>query len=355
VTGDSPVACVHCGSSASAAEAVCPECRGLRLVAGRYRIGRRLGEGGTAVVHEGLDERTQHRVAIKIMSLDRAREWKALDLFERGARIVAELEHPAIPKHFAFERDAAGRLYQARELMDGDSLAGRIAAGTRFDRRQVHTVLKALLEVLDYLHKRIPPVIHRDLKPANVMFRSSAGLRPVLVDFDTAGAGEPRGTGTTIVVSPGYTAPEQLTGDAQPASDLYSLGMTMVFMLTHEHPSDLPRQGGRLDITGVLASLEPATRHVISRLIEPDLSLRYASAMQALEDLRGLSPLRKAGEPAARSSWWARPLEIGGVSLFRIALGVLVGLGIGYGLLAWYRQGSGDDVVENRGMDAPQR
>jgi serine/threonine protein kinase len=343
--------CPHCGveQESESTPALCGKCGGLLLVDGRYQVGRKLGRGGLSVVFEGHDAMSGKRVAIKTVSLESAREWKGLELFERGTQIVQGLRHAALPKILAFVRDDHGRMYQVREIMDGGSLESRVREGARLDRRDAHHLLKALLEVVEYLQQQTPAILHRDIKPGNVMFREPTGLTPVLVDFDCAALSEERGTQTTIVVSPGYTAPEQLMGDTQPASDLFSVGMTMLFALSHQAPSELQRENGRIVASHLLRPLEPATAHVLSRLIEPDLKRRYTSARAALQELRGVEPLQ-TGTSTRPQPFWNRKLEVGGVSLFRIAVGITLGIFLYFLLALRWTQSRQADEHSVRGL-----
>jgi hypothetical protein len=152
-----------------------------------------------------------------------------------------------------------------------------------------------MLGLLEYLHDLVPPVIHRDIKPANIMFRGAESWDPVLVDFDTVAAPEGQRTGITVVGTPGYAAPEQFAGDASPASDLYGLGATMLFVATHVEPDALPRRDGRFDVDHLLGSLDAATRKVLLRLVEPEKRARYQHARDALNDLR--APVKKPTLP----------------------------------------------------------
>jgi serine/threonine protein kinase len=347
-------ACPHCASAQprDAAAVKCESCQGLLLVDGRYRVGSKLGRGGLSVVFEGVEALSGKRVAIKVVSLESAREWKGLELFERGTQIVQNLQHPALPKISAFVRDERGRMYQVREIMDGGSLESRVRDGKRFDRRQVHWLLKGLLEVVDYLQQQTPAILHRDIKPGNVMFRAPSEIAPVLVDFDCAALREERGTQTTIVVSPGYTAPEQLMGDTQPASDLYSVGMTMLFALSHQPPNELQKQHGRFMVSELLAPLEPATAHVLGRLIEPDLTRRYTHARAALKDLRGHEPFELRPSRRTKPTFWNRKLEFGGVSLFRIGVGLLLGAILYFTMLVRCSQEREAEAHQVRGIGA---
>jgi hypothetical protein len=243
-----------------------------------YRLCALLGRGGMATVYEAVREPDGARVAVK-------------ELFERSTRLLRGLSHPALPVVHAFARGQPARLVLVREIFDGGTLFERIR---RQDRRltpeQVRRLLGALLELLAYLQGLVPPVVHRDIKPSNIMFRTAADWAPVLVDFDTVAPPPGLGSGLTIVGTPGYAAPEQFSGTASPASDVYGLGATMLFVATHRDADDLPRKRGCFDVAAHLRGLGDATAAVIQRMVEPDLERRYACAADALRDLRAAEP-----------------------------------------------------------------
>jgi serine/threonine protein kinase len=324
--------CPHCGAGCEDDTERCAQCGGEVLVARRFVLGERLGVGGQGCVYKGLDRETGRAVAVKVVSLQTAADWKTISLFERGTRLLQTLDHPGIPRIFAFEHDAGGRYYQVREYFAGESLQTRHERSPSLDRKRVHRLLRDLLSILAYIHGRAPALLHRDIKPSNVMFRDTAAEQPVLVDFDSATSALAQGTGTTIVVSPGYTAPEQLIGAAVPASDLYSLGMTMLFVLSGATPDNLPRVAGAISAEALCATLEPATRRVLLRLIQPDLQRRYRSAREALRDLQGLFPTTAAPLSTTTSALAKRAAR----SALRIGLAVLLGALLQYGIWLFY-------------------
>ena len=124
----------------------------------------------------------------------------------------------------------------------------------------------------------------------------------MLVDFDTIAAPEGLGSGLTIVGTPGYTAPEQFAGDASPASDLYSLGATLLFVVTHVDADKLPRDHGRFALGDRLMGLPDRVRTVLARMIEPDRAARYPGATAALADLR-------VPVPAPAPAWTPAPVQ----------------------------------------------
>ena len=283
------------------------------MVCGDWRLTEVLGRGGMGTVYaaRGSARSGGRSVAVKVLNVDLKADPKVEELFERGSRVLQSLNHPGLPKVYDFQHDSDGRLVLVRERLDGGTLKGRIGEGQQvLGPERVHRLLADLLGVLDYLHTRVPPVFHRDIKPSNVMFRTAADWKPVLADFDSVAAPGGGAPDLTIVVSVGYTAPEQLAGDVSAASDLYSAGATMLYVATHREPDDLPRKDGRFQVEGLLGSLDAPTRRVLCRLVEPGRKERYASAAEALADLEDRAPVARRGDgakaagPARRPSWF---------------------------------------------------
>jgi serine/threonine protein kinase len=291
------IPCPHCDLDTEPGDA-CSRCRGS-LVPGGWRLERRLGKGGGGPVYEARDA-TGARAAVKSIPLAERVDPQSLELFEHGNRTLAALQHPRLPRVYAFVHDAPGRMFVVREILDGGTLAERIADDrARLTPARVEQLLVDLLELLAVLHGHVPPIVHRDIKPANIMFRTADDWEPMLVDFDTIARPEPQRSGLTIVGTLGYSAPEQLAGIASPSGDLYSLGATMLFVTTHTEPDRLPRDDGRVVPGDALAPLRPNLRRVIPQLVEPERSSRPPSAQAALDLLRGPETAPRAGEGIA--------------------------------------------------------
>jgi serine/threonine protein kinase len=259
------------------------------VISDRYRIVAPLGQGGMGTTYEAEDLTNYQRVAIKALSLRQIREWKVLELFEREARVLANLEHPAIPKYldyFPIETPDNRRFYLVRELVSGESLADLVEKGWHSDESEVKRIAVQVLDILNYLHQLTPPVIHRDIKPQNII-RCPDG-RVFLVDF---GAVQEvyRNTltrGGTFVGTLGYVPQEQFCGNVQPASDLYSLGATLLFLLTKRSPDELPLRRMKIDFRRyVKVSSEFADW--LEKILEPAIEDRFESAKVALEALQG--------------------------------------------------------------------
>ncbi|MGK5641239.1 serine/threonine-protein kinase, partial [Streptomyces sp. URMC 126] len=219
------------------------------VIAGRYRLGRRIGRGGMGTVWRATDELLGREVAVKELHTDDAASvGAALSSQERTlreARAVALIKHPnVIVLHDIVEQD--GRPWIVMELVDGRSLSDRLAADGPVDAREAARIGLAMLGALRAAHER--GVLHRDIKPPNVLLEAGSG-RVVLTDFGIAqvsGATTITETGA-FVGSPEYTAPERMAGgQAGPESDLWSLGVLLCTVLSGESPFHRDSLGGIL-------------------------------------------------------------------------------------------------------------
>jgi len=316
--------CPRCEGTLGPEEGMCGQCGASRIVCERFRLTKVLGHGGMGRIYEALEEPGGERVVVKMLSLGSTTDWRLRELFERSTHVLMGLSHPLLPKVHAFEQDDQGRFLLVRDVYDGGTIEERIGKNDRrLSSAEVTAMLEALLDLLVYLQERVPPVIHRDIKPSNVMFRTEGDDAPVLVDFDSVAAPEGRRSGLTIVGTPGYTAPEQFAGDASPSTDVYSLGATMLFVVTHLGADAIPRHAGQFDLGNRLAFLDEPTRRVVTRMVDIDRSKRYATAAEALEDLRrgevaASHPHRWASRNVLPLAYAAMTVLLGGLGLFAV-------------------------------------
>jgi len=285
-----------CGACETrATEPNCPRCETPLVLDDRWVLERKLGEGGQSRVYAARSVRDGAQAAIKVMSLDRARDWKNVELFERSANVLANLDHPGIPRFiasFRVEANAVVLFCLVHERIDGETLKAGLDRGERYDETKARQVLREVLGVLRYLHGLSPPVIHRDLKPSNLMRRNGGGL--VLIDFDLVrDEGKPDGGSTIGIGTPGYAPLEQLMGEAVPATDLYALGATLVALLARKEPSALRERGAqRLDFERyVNVSKDFAT--LLGSMLEPAVADRAPTATAVLARLDAPSPRDK--------------------------------------------------------------
>lgn len=288
-----------------------------QILGDRYEVERQIGKQTGRWTLLARDLTTQDRVVIKLLFANEQVEWDDLKLFEREVEILKSLSHPAIPRYLGFfeqqmpSNDRALALVQT--YVEGKSLESIIQQKRIFTEAETKQIAKAVLNILIYLHGRQPPIVHRDIKPSNILL---GNRQAYLVDFGSVKLASSGDTSAfTVVGTYGYMPPEQFSGRAVPASDLYSLGATLVTLLTGTHPSSLPRRGMRLDL-GQIANLSPDFAEWLSWLLEPNLELRAKSAQEVLTALEQgkkpsiVQPIAKPADTRIVLSKSATELEI---------------------------------------------
>jgi serine/threonine protein kinase len=258
----------------------------------RYEIIQQLAKKAGRRTLLARDRETAELVVVKLLSFASDFEWDALKLFEREAKILQAISHPAIPRYldyFELNLTNGNRGFAlVQTYIAAKSLEEYLKAGRNFDEAEVKQLATAVLEILTYLHGRQPPVIHRDIKPSNVLLgdRSGNSIGQVyLVDFGSVQTLAAKEGGTmTIVGTYGYMPPEQFGDRTVPASDLYSLGTTLVYLVTGTHPADLPQKDGRIQFE-LLTTLSFDFTQWLQRMVEPSLERRFTSAENALQEL----------------------------------------------------------------------
>jgi hypothetical protein len=163
----------------------------------------------------------------------------------------------------------------------------------RFNDDELRDILVKTLDILSYLHGLNPPVVHRDIKPTNLV-RSADG-KMSLIDFGGVRDALRAEGGSTVIGTFGYMAPEQLHGDASPATDLYGLGATLIALAGDVEPEKVPRVGLRMDLAAHLPRMEPRLRAVLAAMTAPDPDDRPRRAADVV------ALLRAPAEPAARA------------------------------------------------------
>lgn len=201
---------------------------------GRYEIKAELGRGGMATVYRAYDPRFEREVAVKVLPREMLHDPQFRIRFEREAKTIALLEHPAIvPVYDVGEEDE--QPYFVMRYMNGGDLAGRIKQSPLSIPEAAH-LLEKIAPALDEAHAK--GIVHRDLKPANILFDHFN--EPYISDFGIAKMTQAQGTtvtGGAIIGTPAYMSPEQAQGDTLDGrSDLYALGVIVYEMLTGKQP-----------------------------------------------------------------------------------------------------------------------
>jgi len=276
-----------------------------QLINNRYSIVRIIGQGGMGAVFEAIDTRLGNQVAVKQTLLAASQPDAA---FEREARLLARLRHPALPVVSDYFAEAASK-FLVMQFIPGDDLAAMLSQRqSPFPLSDVLRWADMLLDVLEYLHQQQPPVIHRDIKPHNLKLTARGEI--VLLDFGLAkgDAGLVRGatTGSSVLAyTPHYAPLEQLQrSGTEPRSDLYALGSTLYQLMTGELPaSALDRAAARLQNAPdplrpayeVCPHIPVAVDAVLQKALALNINDRYASAQEMRSALSyALPPGRSA-------------------------------------------------------------
>jgi serine/threonine-protein kinase len=254
--------------------------------AGRYRLVERLGAGGMSVVWRGHDEVLGRPVAVKLLSAELRGDADFRARVRREARAAARLSHPYVTNVYDYGEAADGTPYVVMELVEGQSLARRLESGPLPLRSAVRMAAQ-VASALAAAHAQ--GLVHRDVTPANVML-SPAGVK--VVDFGIAAAfGE---LDRSVLGTPAFLAPEQLAGGpAQPATDVYALGLLIYLAVT-----------GRLPKLPALPGLPPDLAELVAACLAPDPAARPGSAAVAgrLAELGGVEPTVSLGVPGRGSA-----------------------------------------------------
>ena len=210
--------------------------RVVAAVGDQYLIEAEIGRGGMAAVFRALDLRLHRHVAIKALPPELAFNIDVRTRFLREAQTAAQLSHPNIVPIYTVD-ERGGVVYFVMALVEGESLAARLARQPRLSIDAVRRILGEVADALDYAHAC--GVVHRDIKPDNILLDRSTG-RALVTDFGiAAAAGDARLTLTGVAVgTPAYMSPEQAMGerDLDGRSDQYSLGVVGYQMLVGETP-----------------------------------------------------------------------------------------------------------------------
>ncbi len=290
----------------------CIKCGSKLLLRERYRAIKQIGEGGFGKTFLAIDEDKPSKPYCVIKQfLPQAQGTdtvqKASELFEQEAVRLDDLgrKHDQIPELFAyFTQD--NRQYLVQEYIDGQNLGEELEENGVLDEQSIRPLLIDLLGVLQFIHEN--KVIHRDIKPENII-RRKKDKKLVVVDFGAAKYATPTALNVTgtVVGTEQYLAPEQRRGKAIQASDLYSLGITCIYLLTRISPFDLFDVGDHEWVWRQYLLNNPVTDElgfILDKLIEVRTKKRYQSADEVLEDLNFtlVKPIKVPSQPQTSST-----------------------------------------------------
>lgn len=256
---------------------------------GRYEIIAELGRGGMATVYRARDPRFDREVALKVLPREMLHDPQFRTRFEREAKTIAMLEHPAIVPVYDFGEED-GQPYFVMRYMTGGSLSDRLKNG-HLTLPEAARLFTSLAQALDSAHAR--GIIHRDLKPGNILFDHYG--EPYVSDFGIAKLTEAQSsvTGSAIIGTPAYMSPEQAQGEGVDGrSDIYGLGVILFEALTGQQPffGDTPMSVVVKHITDpvphildIKPDLPTGVEKIIEKALAKDRNERFATC-QALAD-----------------------------------------------------------------------
>jgi hypothetical protein len=301
------------GRAASYVEAPVNEPVAGELLASRYRLEAKLGEGGQGTVFAAMDVQLGRRVAVKLLT-----SHQHTDRFRHEAALAKGLSHPNTVRLQDYGEDEAGRMFIVYELLNGRGLDAVLREGP-MDEVRVAAIASGVLKSLMEAHAA--GVVHRDIKPANIFlcdFHGETEFVKVL-DFGIAKAAmAPAITQVdTAVGTPHYMPPEQLRGDAvTPATDLYALGMTMGEMLCGRRLVDgtsayevAQKQLSDAAVELPAAVLQSGLGPVVHRAVRKDPKARFDSAAAMLEAI-GSADSRSRKAASAANAMHAAPTGV---------------------------------------------
>src|SRR5579884_1521834 len=273
-----------------------PFCRCLlpeAVVAGRYRIETLIGIGGMGAVYRASDTFEMEQVALKVLSLSSniVDITTAVERFRREARYAHQLKHKNIVPVLNFGQDG-NLLYLAMPLITGGTLKALLKSELPLPTQQAQRYLNDIAAAIDTVHAHPQQIVHRDIKPSNLLIHQDDG-RLVLADFGIARAMQKESALTQrgwAVGTEHYIAPEQEAGNAEPASDIYSMGVVAYQMFTGLLPfqavvryrvSEIPLP------SKINPALPAALDPVIMRAMETEPAKRYPSARAFADAVNG--------------------------------------------------------------------
>lgn len=254
-----------------------------------YQIDRVLGNNraGGRVTYLATNLGNRQQVVIKQFQFAKINaSWSDYAAHQREIQVLQQLNSPSIPKYLdSFETIDGFCLVQ--EYKDAPSLA----KPQQFSLEEIEKIAIAVLEVLVYLQQQVPPVIHRDIKPENLLVDKQREIAVYLVDFGLAKiGGEEVAASSAVKGTLGFMPPEQIFNrQLTEASDLYSLGVTLICLLTETKSAEIGNlvdENYSINFKPLLPKLNPQFAEWLSKMVAPNWKNRYANAAIALQALQ---------------------------------------------------------------------
>lgn len=290
------------------------------VVDGKYEILKEIGRGGMSVVYLAMDKRLNKQWAVK--EIRKEGNGKNDEIIVNSllaeANMMKKLDHPSLPRIVDII-DNGVTIYVIMDYIEGESLDKVLNEHGAQSEEMVVSWAKQVCDALSYLHSQKPPIIYRDMKPANIMLKPEGNIK--IIDFGIAREYKEQNLADTKVLgTKGYAPPEQYSGQTDPRSDIFALGMTMHHLLTGVEP----RNGEPYaPVRQWNPELSEGIEIIIDRCVEPAAENRYQSCADLLYDLEHPELITKGFKKKQKRK----------LASFVVSLGLAVVLGItGLGL-----------------------
>jgi serine/threonine protein kinase len=260
-----------------------------------YQVIRELGrnrEGGRiSFLAEGLADRQQ--VVIKqFRFVQENASWEGFKVYEREISILQALNHPRIPRYLDSFENADG-FCMVQEYKNAPTLATQKS----FQPEAIQSIAISVLEILADLQQRIPPIFHRDIKPENILVDKNN--QAYLIDFGLARVHSQEVALSSVMAgTPGFTPPEELFNrPLTTASDLYSLGATLIALITNTSAVEISRlidENYQFKFSHLVKGINPDFVKWLQKMVAPNGKDRFTNAAVALQELKTISITGKA-------------------------------------------------------------
>lgn len=252
------------------------------VIDGKYEILKEIGRGGMSIVYLAMDKHLNKQWAVKEIRKKGSgkNDEIVVNSLLAEANMMKKLEHPSLPRIVDII-DNGITIYVVMDYIEGESLDKILNEYGAQPEEMVVGWAKQLCDALSYLHSQKPSIIYRDMKPANVMLKPEGNIK--IIDFGIAREYKEQNLAdTTVLGTKGYAPPEQYSGQTDPRSDIYALGMTMHHLLTGVDP----RNGEPYaPVRQWNPELSEGIEIIIDRCVEPAAENRYQSCADLLYDL----------------------------------------------------------------------
>lgn len=289
--------CKICGASNPPQELFCVKCGNPltetpTILENRYKLIKKIGVGGFGKTFLAEDlQLFGKKVVIKEFSMNVSKFEEFAKYTQKEGMVLAKLNHPQIPKIHGFSEDKKrAKIYLIQDFVEGKNLRQILAERKKLEEDEAVIVLKDVLDILHYLHSFNPPLVHRDIKPENIIVDPNG--KAFLVDYGAVIEYQADQKDREIIYTKGYAAPQQKQGYSSPSTDLYSLGIVAIEILTGLTPEKFKDEETGIVDYSVIKDLSVELRDFLTRMTKPSPTDRFKNAAEAKSALEVIEKIR---------------------------------------------------------------